>query len=143
MAPVSADRTLQEPLHPVHAILLAGALPLFIGALLSDWAYSSTYEVQWTNFASWLIVGGLICSGFALLWTLVELIRADRKKGWQGLYFLLLLAVFVLGFINALVHGKDAWAKMPAALILSVIVTGLAIAATWTGFSTLRSGGAR
>ena len=143
MVPASPDRTFQEPLHPVHAVLQAGAMPLFIGALLSDWAYSSTYEVQWTNFASWLIVGGLVFSGFALLWALVELIRRDRKKGWQGLYFLLLLATFILGFVNALVHGKDAWAKMPAALILSGIVAGLAIAATWAGFSTLRSGGAK
>jgi hypothetical protein len=32
---------------------------------------------------------------------------------------------------------------MPAALVLSVIVAILAIAATWIGFSTLRSGGGR
>ena len=54
-------------LHPLHAILLAFPLPLFLGALLSDLAYSSTYEVQWTNFASWLIAGAMLT---VLDWTL-------------------------------------------------------------------------
>ena len=138
-----ADGRYGAAIHPVHAVLLAGALPLFLGALLSDWAYSSSYEVQWTNFASWLIAGGLVLAGFALVWALVDLLRADVGGGRRSLYFLLLLGTFLLGFINALVHAKDVWAKMPAALILSVIVAILAAAATWIGFSSLRAGGAR
>lgn len=137
------DRTDQRALHPVHAVLLAAALPLFLGALLSDWAYSSTYEVQWINFASWLIAGALLFAGAALLWALVELLRADRRGGRSLLYFLLLLAVFVLGFINALVHSRDAWGTMPEGLILSAVVAVLAVAATWIGFSTLRAGDRR
>jgi len=128
-------------LHPVHAFLLAGCVPLFLGALLSDWAYSSTYEIQWTNFASWLLVGALVLAGFALLWALIDLLRADRS--WRGrplVYFLVLLAAFILGFINALVHAEDAWAKMPEALILSIIVAILALVAMWLGLSTWRSG---
>ena len=45
----------QASLHPLHAILLAGTVPLFLGVLLSDIAYASSYEVQWKNFASWLM----------------------------------------------------------------------------------------
>ena len=52
-------------------------------------------------------------------------------------------AAQILGFVNALVHAKDAWASMPAALILSVIVALLAVAATWLGFATLRNGGVK
>ena len=48
----------------------------------------------------------------------------------RGLYFFLLLATWVLGFIDALVHAKDAWASMPEGLILSAVVAALAIAAT-------------
>ena len=128
-------------IHPLHAFFLAGCAPLFLGALLSDWAYSSTYEIQWTNFASWLLVGALILAGFALLWALVDLLRADRS--WRGrplIYFFFLLAAWILGFANALVHAKDAWAKMPEALILSVIVAILVLAACWLGFSSWRSG---
>ena len=140
---VMMDRRAGTATHPVHAVLLASAFPLFLGALLSDWAYSSTYEVQWTNFASWLIAGALVFTGFALLWALIELLRADRRGGRRALYFLLLLATFVLGFINALVHAKDVWAKMPAALILSIIVFILMAATLSAGFSSGRTGDAR
>jgi len=131
-------------IHPIHAFLLAASVPLFLGALLSDWAYSSTYEIQWTNFASWLVAGALVFAGFALLWALIDLLRADRS--WRGtplIYFVALLAAWIVGFIDALVHAKDAWAKMPEALILSFIVTLLAVIALWLGFSTWRAGDAK
>jgi len=134
----------QAGIHPLHAFLLAGCVPLFLGALLSDWAYSATYEIQWTNFASWLLVGAMVLAGFALLWALIDLLRADRS--WRGtplIYFLVLLAAFIVGFIDALVHAKDAWAKMPEALILSVIVAVLVLVACWLGLSTWRSGEVR
>lgn len=140
----ATDRTDRQTIHPVHAVLLASSWPLFAGALLSDLAYGSTYQIQWTNFASWLIAGGLIFVGLALLWAVVDLLRADvrrRRKALLG--SLLLLATFVVGFLNALVHAKDAWAVMPAAPILSAIVVALALAAVWAGFSTGRSGGVR
>lgn len=139
--PSPYDRTHALSLHPVHAFLLASAVPLFLGAMLSDFAYSSTYQVQWTNFASWLIAGGLAFAGLALLWAIIDLLRADvswRKRSL--LYALLLLATFALGFVNALVHGKDAWATMPEGLILSIIVAILAIATVWVGFSASRGG---
>ena len=63
---VTVEREPQRALHwvhPVHAVLLAGTVPLFLGAMLSDIAYSASYEIQWSNFASWLIVGGLVFGG--------------------------------------------------------------------------------
>jgi uncharacterized membrane protein len=138
---VTVDRTHHRSLHPLHAVLLAGTVPLFLGVLLSDIVYFSSYEVQWKNFASWLTVAGLVFGGFALLWALIELPRTDQRQWRPTVYFLLLLTTWVLGFINALVHAKDAWASMPAGLILSAIVAALAIAATGFGFSTLRAGG--
>ena len=138
------DRGGRRVLHPLHAVLLASALPLFLGALLSDWAYSSSYQVQWTNFSSWLLVGALVLTGLALLWAGIDLLRRDVRMERRSLLFmLLLLATFVLGLINALIHARDAWAVMPAALILSFIVAVLAVAATWVGFATPRAGWAR
>ena len=128
---VSGDGMHRGGLHPVHAVLLAGAM-------LSDIAYSSSYQVQWTNFASWLIAGGLLFSSFALLWSGIDLLRADRRGKRALAQFLLLLATWVLGFINALIHAKDAWGSMPEGLILSIIVAVLAIAAAWLAFSSLR-----
>lgn len=130
-------------IHPFHAVFLSGTVPLFLGATLGDIAYSATYQVQWTNFASWLIVGGLAFGGIALVLAVVDLVRADRRAWRPLVYTLLLLATWTLGLINALVHAKDAWATMPAGLVLSVVVLVLACAATWMGFSGLRAGRAR
>lgn len=127
---------------PLHAILLAGTVPLFLGALLSDIAYWRSYQIQWSNFSSWLIAGGLVFCGLAVLFALANLIRANRKRGRPLIYLLLLLATWVLGFVNALEHAKDAWAIMPAGLVLSAIVTLLACVTAWIGLSNLRSGGA-
>ena len=126
---------------PLHAVLLAGTVPLFLGGLLSDIAYYKTYQIQWSNFASWLIAGGLLFCGLSLLFALVNLIRAERKAGRPVGYFLLLLATWVLGLINAFEHAKDAWAVMPQGLALSVVVTLLACVAAWVGLTSLRSGG--
>ena len=55
------------------------------------------------------------------------------------MYLLLVSASWVLGLINAFEHAKDAFAIMPTGLVLSVIVTLLAIVAAWVGLSNLRS----
>lgn len=124
--------------HPVHAVLLAGTVPLFLGVLLSDLAYILTYEVQWKNFASWLLVGGLVFGGLALLWSLIELPRVAEPGPRKALYPALLLILWVLGFINALVHAGDAWASVPTGPVLSTLAALLAITATGAGFYNLR-----
>lgn len=128
-------------LHPVHAVLLASVLPLLLGALLSDWAYFNSFEVQWINFAAWLIVGALIFTGFALLWAVIDALRVDapRRRG-KWIYPGLLAATLVLGFVNTLVHAKDGWATMPLGLILSVIVFLLGLTAIWAGFAAPQTG---
>jgi uncharacterized membrane protein len=125
--------------RPVHAFLVAATVPLFVGAALSDYAYTATYQVQWVNFSSWLIVGGLVFGGGALICGLFGLLRGNGRGGRLAISFLLLLAACVLGFINALIHARDAWASMPTGFILSLIVAVLACAATAASFSTLRS----
>jgi len=130
-----------RPLHPLHAILLAFPLPLFLGALISDFAYRSSFHIQWANFSSWLIAGGLLVGGFALLWSLINVFRrGPARKGRLIVYFVVLLAMFGLGFVNALVHAKDAWATMPEGLYLSAVTTLLALVAAWIGYSGFRTG---
>ena len=130
-----------RPLHPLHAILLAFPLPLFAGALLSDFAYRATSHIQWANFSSWLIAGGLVGGGFAALWALINLFRrGPARKGRMVVYFLVLVVMWVLGLVNALVHAKDAWATMPEGLYLSAITTFLALVAAWIGYSGFQAG---
>lgn len=127
--------------HPVHIVLMVSTLPLFLGALLSDWAYAVTYQVQWINFASWLIAGALVLLGAALLWTAIDVFRTDAPRGGGKWVFAgLVLATFVLGFVNALVHAKDAGATMPAGLILSIIVFLLSLISIVFGFARIPAG---
>lgn len=121
-------------IHPFHAAVLGGVLPLFLSALLADYAYWNTYEIQWSNFASWLLVGAMVMTTLALLCGLIGLVRGSRN----GFYVIVLAVTWIVGFINSLHHARDAWAIMPAALLWSVIVTVLALIATWLGFSSVR-----
>ena len=137
---VTYDLPRRRALHPINAILLAATIPLFLGALLSDLAYRKSFEIQWTNFASWLIAGGLVVCALAVIAAAVALFRAERRGGLVLVYFLLVLATWIVGFVNAVVHGKDAWATMPDGLILSLVAVVLACIAKWIAFSGLRTG---
>ncbi len=134
-----ADRTRPWSIHPFHAVFLAGALPLFLSALLADYAYWSDHEIQWSNFASWLLIGAMMMTSIALVCEIVALIRGTRNF----IYLLVLVAAWIVGLFDALHHGRDAWAIMPVALVLSVVASVLALVATWIGFSHLRAGGAQ
>jgi len=75
------------------------------------------------------------------VWALIDLFRSDvRRNRSSWLHFGLLLATFVVGFLNLLVHAKDAWAAMPEGFILSAMTVLLSLVAIWTGFSTWREG---
>ena len=110
-------------------------MPLFLGVLLSDVAYANSDQVQWKNFASWLNAGALLFSGLALLWSAIALLTADRRRR-SMLSSALLLAGWVLGFVNSLVHAKDAGATLPEGLVLAVLVFALVAAATWLGLDS-------
>jgi uncharacterized membrane protein len=139
VAVTTIERRYSTVIHPLHAVLLAGALPLFLGAALSDVAYARSYHIQWSNFASWLIAGGLVLAGIALIFAIVDLFRAERRARGVMLYGVVLLATWLVGFFNALMHARDAWASMPAGLVMSVVVVVLALVATWLAFSRPRS----
>ncbi|MEN4752965.1 MULTISPECIES: DUF2231 domain-containing protein [unclassified Pseudomonas] len=136
----TAHLVYRNPPGPLHAILLAGTVPLFLGALLSDITYYQTYQIQWSNFASWLIAGGLVFCGLAVLFALVNLIRADRKAGRPVVYLVLLVVTWALGLVNAFEHAKDAFASMPSGLVLSALTTLLIAVTAWLGLTSIRSG---
>ncbi len=127
-------------LHPLHALVLDGALPLFAGALLADVAYARTYEIQWANFASWLIVGGLLLAAMALVFALAGLLRREGRTTTRVAYTAVLAAAWIVQLFNALMHARDGWAMMPAGLALSVIGTALAAAAVWLAYRPVAAG---
>ncbi len=128
------------PIHPVHAILLAFPLPLFLGALLSDIAYHSSQHVQWANFSSWLIAGAMVAGTAVVLWSLTALFRGSAAtKARRVAYAVVSIIMWGLGLVNALVHARDAWSTMPLGLYLSIVVSLLALAASWIGYSGLNT----
>lgn len=126
MPTTTPNRTYPRASGRWRALMLAAALPLFLGAVLCDYAYWSSYEIQWSNFAGWLMAGALVFAIIALACALLDLLRASRRGKRSIAYLLLLLATVVLGVINALVHARDAWAVMPTGMLLSVVVLALA-----------------
>lgn len=129
-----------RPVHPLRALLLAGGVPLFLGVLLSDITYANSDQVQWKNFASWLNAGALLLSGLALLWSVIALFSAHRRSRRLAISTVLLLAGWILGFINSLVHAKDAAATLPEGLVLAVVVFALVAVASWLGLGAEHQG---
>lgn len=128
-----------RPVHPLHAVLLTCAFPLYLGGLLADIAYARTYQIQWVNFAAWLIAGAMVFTGLGLAWSLLRAVRT-RFRDKAGLIGLgLLAASFILGLLNSFMHARDAWGAMPSGLVLSLVVTGLAGAVIWLGILAPRS----
>jgi len=128
----------RAPLSALHSILLAFPLVLFTSAVLSDIAYLKTAEMQWSNFSAWLIAGGLFVGAFVLLWAAIGFFtdQTQASRGSRLDYLLLLVAMWAIGFINALLHSRDAgYSVTPTALALSVIVAVLALSAAWIGYS--------
>lgn len=126
-------------IHPFHALLLSGTFPLFLGAALSDYAYLTSYQIEWSIFSSWLIIGGSLFTGLAAVCALLGFFVSDRK-GSYAIYLLLLLIVTATGVLNALIHARDAWAMMPGGFILSIVAAVLGCIVTLLGFSRIGVG---
>ncbi len=104
-------------------VLSTGAGLSFTGALLTDFVYSKSPDMQWTNFSAWLLFFGMVFATAAGFFGIISLIieRPRRISALAWLYVLIVLCIYVLAFFNNLVHSRDAWA--------SVVSTGLSLSA--------------
>jgi len=122
----------ERGLHTVHSLVLAFPIALFSAGLVADIAYLRTAEIQWTNFAAWLIVGALVFGGIAAAWALASLVIALRspQRTRRLIYFGVLAAMWLLGLVNAFKHSQDGWSSVGAlGIILSMLCTVLALVA--------------
>src|SRR3546814_2623945 len=101
-------RSTRGAIGPFHAVFLAATTSLFLGALLCDIAYSKSYEIQWSNFASWLLVGAMVLASNSLMCGIIEFFSCRRRP----VYLLVLVATWFVGFFDALHHSRDGWAIM-------------------------------
>lgn len=121
--------------HPVHGILSAYPLAFFTAAFVADIAYANSAQMQWANFAVWLITGGLLMGVLAAIAGIVDalLYKGIRRRSWPhsaGVLLMMILALF-----NVFIHSRDGWTSVvPTGLILSAIVSVLALVTSWMGY---------
>jgi uncharacterized membrane protein len=124
--------------NPLHAILLAFPVALYPSALLADITYLNSAEIQWSNFASWLIAGADFFAGLVLAWAVFGLFfgRARHARGRGMLYVFVIAAMFVVGVLNALHHARDGWHSVgTAGLVMSLVCSALAFVAAYLAYS--------
>lgn len=120
---------------PLHAMLVPFPIVCFTGALLADIAYfNSGGQVQWANFAEWLLAFGELFGVIAALFGLIDLLRTPREARPTAAWFHFAgsATTLTLGLFNNLVHTRDGWTGIvPTGLTLSVLTV---IALVVTGF---------
>ena len=122
-------RPLSIARYPISAMIVPVPVVCFVGALITDLAYrGSGGPLLWVTFSSWLIAAGRVFGAIAAGVLLVDVFRG--AAGWPA--FALLLAAWIVEFINSLVHARDGWtAVVPTGLILSIVGAVLVLIAGW------------
>ena len=120
---------------PIHAMLVPFPIACFVGALLADLAYlNSGGQVQWANFAQWLLAFGEFFGVAAAAFGILDLFRTprDARPTAAWFHFAGSAATLTLGLFNNLVHSRDGWTGVvPTGLTLSVLTV---VALIFTGF---------
>jgi uncharacterized membrane protein len=115
-----------EPRRSILAESIYGLLnPIpfgcFVAALIFDIIYSETAVMLWDKGAAWLIVFGLLFAVVPRLVNLTQVWITSRRTATRTdkLDFWLNLFAIVVAIVNAFVHSRDAYAVVPAGLMLS------------------------
>lgn len=113
---------------------------MFPAALASDITYLNSAQIQWTNFSAWLISGGLLGGGCALIWSIIALFRRrGSAKSRLAIVAVMLGLMVIAGLINAFQHSRDGWSSVgTTGLILSIISSILAVSAGWIACAAYR-----
>jgi uncharacterized membrane protein len=130
--------------HPIHPMLVPFPIVCFIGALVTDVAYTVTEQMMWADFSAWLLVVGVILGVLAGIAGLIDFVGnrqiRELRPAWP--HVLGNLLVLVLSVFNALVHTRDAWTSVvPTGLILSVVVVLILPVTGWLGWGMVHRHG--
>lgn len=110
---------------PIHSMLVHFPIVCFVGALLCDIAYiQSGGQVQWANFAQWLLAFGVGIGAIAAVFGLIDLFRTPASARPRTAYWHLGAAVItvVLALFNNFIHARDGWTGVaPTGITLSVL----------------------
>ena len=119
------------PFHPFF-IGLGGAW--LIAAAFTDAMYSSNSLMQWANFSTWLIAGGLVLALFAVVVLLIDYaIGRGGPVRWLDLG--LVATAALLSLVNVFVHTRDAWTSVvPTGITISIVAAILLLVAGLRGW---------
>jgi uncharacterized membrane protein len=136
----SAEGAAVLPRPPLHPTLMAVPTTCFVGALLTDIAYTQTAEMMWTNFSAWLISAGVVLGWLACIAGIVDLVgrRYATAPVPAAAYALGILIVMILATFNMLIHTRDAWTSVvPWGVTLSAITVAVLVFTTVIGWMSL------
>jgi uncharacterized membrane protein len=123
--------------HPIHPMLVPFPIACYVGALLSDIAYAGTAEMQWSNFAAWLLAFGVLTTVLAAIAGGIDFLAARRIRELRPAWIHVVgnVTVLVLAIFNCLVHTHDAWTSVvPTGLTLSIITVLILVVTGWNGW---------
>lgn len=122
--------------HPIHPAIVDFPIALFSAALVSDVLFWRTGGSHWAEFSFWLILGGWLTGGAALVTGLIDFLTIAPARahpsGW--LHFLLNdLAIFLSTFnlIGRLDDRQDS--TVFSGLGMSAMVAALLLAGGYFG----------
>jgi len=126
--------------QPLLAILAAFPIAGFCGAFVTDVVYWRTANVMWADFSDWLLAVGMFFGVLSAIAGVASAIVTRRRGGawpaWQ--LFVGGALVLVVGFLDNLVHSRDAWTSVvPLGLVLSALNVAVILLTAWSssGFS--------
>ena len=126
--------------HPLLIFLASFPIACFSGALMTDIVYASTADIVWADFSTWLLAGGMAFGVLAGIVGLADLVSNRRLRRPRSVPVAIIGSLLVLGvgFLNNLVHSRDAWTSVvPEGLALSAITVVLIILTVWFSSGTV------
>jgi uncharacterized membrane protein len=123
--------------HPLHPMLVPFPIACYVGALLCDIAYAGTAEMQWTNFAAWLLAAGVAFTVLAAIAGGIDFLVEPRirRLGAAWIHVVGNVTVLILAIFNSFVHSHDAWTSVvPTGLVLSIVTVLILVVTGWNGW---------
>jgi uncharacterized membrane protein len=117
---------------PIYLLLFPIPVVCFLGAVITDIAYSAGAFLMWLHFSQWLIAAGLLFGALAALVLLIEFFarRGIRTGRFGWTHLVLFYASLIVELFNAFIHTVDGWtAVVPTGMTLSIVGAILALAA--------------
>ena len=129
---VRPESALASVTGTLYLLLFPIPVVCFLGALITDIAYSASAYLMWLHFSEWLIAVGLAFGALAAVVLLIEFFasRAIRAGSFGWSHLALFYAALVVELFNAFHHTIDGYtAVVPVGMVLSIVGAMLALAA--------------